>query len=247
MASMPPTLSPVPPDTVFTLWNIWSCYPNLRFNIKSLYHLSFNDNLYANNRYFKDKSPRLQYDKTFFVVSIMSLTKLLLLMWAIIGFCPVVQAAVFLNQQQALQQAFGDHEIETLRLSISSDQQEQIEQLARVKLNRSAYLFYVGKNETDILGYAAIENFIVRNQPATLLILLTPQGQIQSIQTLAFHEKPHYQPPQRWYEQFYNRPLNTLNHEAIQGITGATLSSQSYLNAARKAMAVFKVMIQEKN
>ncbi len=180
-------------------------------------------------------------------VLIMSLKKFFLFALILTGFCSLSQATVFLNQQQALQQAFGDHAIEPLRLSLSSDQQKQIEQLARVKLTRSSYLFYVGKNGTNILGYAAIENFIIRNQPATLFIVLNPQGQIQSIQTLAFHEKSHYQPPQQWYEQFYNQPLERLDDQTVQGISGATLSSRSYLNAARKAMAVFKIMIQEHN
>ncbi len=45
----------------------------------------------------------------------------------------------------------------------------------------------------------------------------------------------------------YGKPLQELSlNREIQGITGATLSTRAALNSARKVLAVYQVMIEEK-
>ncbi len=114
-------------------------------------------------------------------------------------------------------------------------------------MESSLYTFYVGKKGGKILGYAAIENHTVRTKPETLLVLLSPQGLVKVIHTLAFHEPPEYQPPQRWYQQLYKRELDQLSFRAdIQGITGATLSTRSAINITRKVMAIYQILVKDK-
>ena len=143
--------------------------------------------------------------------------------------------------------AFGqDASIEILSLFPTQEQISAIEKLARVKMESSLFSFYVGKKEGKILGYAAIETRTVRTKPETLLVVLTPEGALRNIYTLAFHEPPEYQPPERWYEQMYGRPLEQLDFNAgIQGISGATLSTRSALNSTRKVMAIYQIMLKE--
>ncbi|PKM13016.1 MAG: FMN-binding protein [Gammaproteobacteria bacterium HGW-Gammaproteobacteria-3] len=143
--------------------------------------------------------------------------------------------------------AFGqDARVEMLSLFPTPEQIEAIEKLARVKMDSALFTFYVGKKADKILGYAAIETRTVRTKPETLLIILTPGGTLREIVTLAFHEPPEYQPPPRWYQQMFGRPLEQIDFKAdIQGISGATLSTRSALNSTRKVLAIYQIMLKK--
>ncbi len=155
---------------------------------------------------------------------------------------------IYFSKNEALELAFGkDADVEMLSLFPDPAQVALIEKRARVKLGSALYTFYVGRKDGRLLGYAAIENHVVRTKPETLLVILTPEGKVRAIHTLAFHEPPEYQPPQRWYEQLYERELDQLGfHGDIQGITGATLSTRSALDITRKVIAVFQVLVSNK-
>ena len=155
---------------------------------------------------------------------------------------------IYYSKNEAMELAFGkDAVVEMLSLFPTKAQRTQIEKLARVKMESSLYTFYIGKKDGKTLGYAAIENHTVRTKPETLLVLLSPQGQVKVIHTLAFHEPPEYQPPQRWYQQLYKRELDQLSFRAdIQGITGATLSTRSAINITRKVMAIYQILVKDK-
>ncbi len=155
---------------------------------------------------------------------------------------------IYYSKNEAMELAFGkEATVEMLSLFPKPMEVARIEKLARAKMESALFTFYVGKKDGKVLGYAAIENHTVRTKPETLMVVLTPEGKISAIHTLAFHEPPEYQPPQRWYEQLYQRELDGLSFNTdIQGITGATLSTRSALNIARKVMAVFQILVKEK-
>ncbi|ABA59414.1 hypothetical protein Noc_2972 [Nitrosococcus oceani ATCC 19707] len=155
---------------------------------------------------------------------------------------------IYYGKKEALELAFGKGaQVEILSLFLTDSQVEEIEQLARAKLESKLFTFYVGRNEGELLGYAAIESHTVRTKPETLLIILTSRGELDKIYTLAFHEPPEYQPPQRWFAQLYHRQITELNlNYGIQGITGATLSSRAAVSSARKVLAIYQVVIKEK-
>jgi len=153
---------------------------------------------------------------------------------------------IFYSKNEAMKLAFGkEASIEMLSLFPDEVQLEKIEQLARVKMESPFFSFYVGKQGDDILGYAAIENHVVRTKPETLMVVLDTEGKVTAIYTLAFHEPPEYQPPQRWYELLYGKALDQLRlNRDIQGIAGATLSTRSAIDVTRKVMAIFQVMLK---
>ncbi|TAN51806.1 MAG: FMN-binding protein [Methylococcaceae bacterium] len=154
-------------------------------------------------------------------------------------------ATVYYSKEEAFQLAFGaDASVENQPLFLSEAQTAQIEQLAQTKLDSQLYTFYVGKRAGQVLGYAAIETHTVRSHPETLLIVLSPAGELEKVEVLAFHEPPEYQPPARWYAQLLKNPLETLRlGNGIDAISGATLSTQSAVASTRKVMAVYRVML----
>jgi len=173
---------------------------------------------------------------------ILFLAGLLLLSFLSPGF-----ATIFYSKNEALELAFGkDAQVEMQSLFPDDQQLAKIQELAKGKLESGMYTFYVGKKQDQLLGYAAIETITVRTKPETLMIVLTPEGDVRSITTLAFHEPPEYQPPERWFEKLYKRPLADMDfNKGIDGISGATLSTRAAVASTRKVMALYQVMIKE--
>jgi Na+-translocating ferredoxin:NAD+ oxidoreductase RnfG subunit len=156
-------------------------------------------------------------------------------------------AKIFYSKNEALELAFGKGaQVEQLSLFPDEQQIAKIEELSKVKLDSGLFTFYVGKDPGKVLGYAAIETGTVRTKPETLMIVLTADGELRNVTTLAFHEPPEYQPPERWFEQLYKRPLADMDfNKGIDGISGATLSTRAAVNSVRKVMAIYQVMVKE--
>jgi len=157
-------------------------------------------------------------------------------------------AKIFYSKNEALELAFGKGaQVELLSLFPDQQQVAKIQELAKVKLDSGLFTFYVGKDQGKVLGYAAIETGTVRTKPETLMIVLTPDGELRNVTTLAFHEPPEYQPPERWFEQLYKRPLAEMDfNKGIDGISGATLSTRAAINSVRKVMAIHQVLVNNK-
>jgi Na+-translocating ferredoxin:NAD+ oxidoreductase RnfG subunit len=156
-------------------------------------------------------------------------------------------ATIFYSKNEALELAFGkDTQVEQLSLFPDEQQVAKIEALAKVKLDSGLFTFYVGKEKDKVQGYAAIETGTVRTKPETLMIVLTADGELRNVYTLAFHEPPEYQPPERWFEQLYKRPLADMDfNKGVDGISGATLSTRATVSSVRKVMAIYQVMVKE--
>lgn len=156
-------------------------------------------------------------------------------------------ATVFYSKNEALELAFGkDTQVEQLSLFPDEQQVAKIEELAKVKLDSGLFTFYVGKDQGKVLGYAAIETGTVRTKPETLMVVLAPDGELRNVTTLAFHEPPEYQPPERWFEQLYKRSLAEMDfNKGVDGISGATLSTRAAINSIRKVMAIYQVLVKD--
>ena len=156
-------------------------------------------------------------------------------------------AKIFYSKNEALELAFGKGtQVELLSLFPDEQQVAKIEELAKVKLDSGLFTFYVGKDQDKVLGYAAIETDTVRTKPETLMIVLTADGELRNVTTLAFHEPPEYQPPERWFGQLYKRPLAEMDfNKGVDGISGATLSTRAAINSIRKVMAIYQVLVKD--
>ncbi len=158
-------------------------------------------------------------------------------------------ATVYYSKNEAMELAFGaGATVEPLSLFPDEDQVVKIEQVAKIKLESGLFTFYVGKNQDKIVGYAAIETSTVRTKPETLMIVLSPEGELNHVYTLAFHEPSEYEPPQAWYEKLYKKPLANMDfNKGVDGISGATLSTRTALNSIRKVMMIYQLMIKNKD
>lgn len=158
-------------------------------------------------------------------------------------------ATVYYSKEEAMKLAFGDDaSVEVLSLFPSAEEVAQIEQLAKLKLESNLVSFYVGKKQGVIVGYAMIDSHTVRTQPETLLLVLSADGQLRNVYTLAFHEPMDYQPPERWMALLTNHGIDELSlSKDIQGVVGATLSTRAAINSARKVLAIYQTLLQNKS
>ncbi len=175
----------------------------------------------------------------------MKIIKFMLLLWLLMS-TGTSFAEIFYSKNEAMELAFGKGaQVEQLSLFPDENQTAKIERDARIKLDSGLFTFYIGKDHDKVLAYAAIVTSTVRTKPETLMIVLTPDGELRNVYTLAFHEPPEYQPPDRWFEQLYKRPLTDMDfNKGVDGISGATLSTRAGLNSIRKVMAIYQIMIK---
>ena len=158
-------------------------------------------------------------------------------------------AKVFYSKEEALEMAFPNAErVEARNFFLTQEQVEQVQTIAKARIDSKLATIHVGHTAEAILGYAFIETHIVRTFPETFLIVLSAEGTLQKLLILAFYEPPEYQPTERWLKQFDQKTLSPslrLRQE-LHGIMGSTLTAQAITSGVRKVMALFQVLIQGK-
>jgi hypothetical protein len=155
-------------------------------------------------------------------------------------------ARVFYAQDEALRAAFPEAEtIEKRTFLLTDEQAAKIEGLSRARLQSRMVTVHIGKQQQKLLGYAMIDIHVVRTNPEAVMVVLTPEGVIQSTLVLAFHEPLEYLPPARWMKQFPDKTLtpDLAVGQKIAAITGATLSTNGVTDSARRALAFYQVML----
>lgn len=157
-----------------------------------------------------------------------------------------LQAEVFYAKDEALHLAYpeADH-FEMQTLIINSEQSAKIEELAKVKLDSKIFTFHKAFHGKVLLGYVAIDSHIVRTHPETFMLVLSPEGMLEKVVILAFHEPPEYMASERWLNQFAKKNLADRLYPSgdIQGIAGSTLTSQAMSAGVRKILAIYQVLI----
>jgi Na+-translocating ferredoxin:NAD+ oxidoreductase RnfG subunit len=154
---------------------------------------------------------------------------------------------VYYSKDEAFELAFGaGATVESVPVFLTDEQLAEVEKLAKVKVDSKLFTFFIGRRGDRLVGYAAIDSHVVRTQQETLLVVLSPKGDLTRLEMLAFHEPPEYQSAPRWLEQLYGHPVNELqlNHN-VDGVTGATLSSRAVLDGVRKVMAIYQLALKE--
>jgi hypothetical protein len=174
-------------------------------------------------------------------------------MWLTLGLVCILggsaTAKVFYAQDEALAVAFPEADAIDRRTFVLTDAQaKQIESLARARLESRVITVHVGKHQGKVLGFALIDVHIVRTQPEAVMVVLSPEGQVESTMILAFHEPLDYLPANRWLKQFEKRTLtpDLSVGQGIAAITGSTLSANGVTDSARRALAIYQVMLDRK-
>ena len=161
------------------------------------------------------------------------------------GFAPPACGVVFHAKDEALALAFpASDRVEDRTFILTDEQKETVEKRARAPVESQLWTVYVGWRGDELLGYAVIDTHVVRTLPETVMVVLSPAGEVRRAEVLAFYEPPEYAPTGRWTKQFDGRHLDDDMKlgAGIQGITGATLSATAMTAGVRRVLALYGVL-----
>lgn len=167
------------------------------------------------------------------------LTSLLALLVAVST--PVDAAApmyekVYYTKKEALIKAFDGNTFTEKNVILSDDQKAQIEDQVGWTIHEKAVTIYSSGNKDAI-----ILNDLGKHYPITFLVTVENTNSIDSILVMTYREKIGAQVrKKRFLNQFRQKTLQDpiqVNYD-ITNITGATVSSWTISNGARKALAI---------
>jgi len=157
----------------------------------------------------------------------------------------VAAGKVLLTPEEALKLAFPGATIARHTAFLTKTQQEAARKLSGEEEPPSALAtYYTGIRDGRLVGTAYLDTHTVRTMPETILVVVDPAGAIARIEVLSFSEPEEYLPKAHWYEQFQGKPLDDelSLKRAIRPVTGATLTARATTEAARRVLAIHRVL-----
>lgn len=176
-----------------------------------------------------------------------------LLSWVALGFLVTTptstHALVYHSRDEALAIAFPDGaEVRPLDFYLTPEQRSEIEQQAHTKLDSNLVTVYAGVKNGQTTAYAIFDTHVVRTLPETLLIVLSPDGEVRGTYLLAFYEPAEYAPPEPWLKRFAgaSRQSRLEPGRSIDAIAGSTLTARAVAQAVARAIAIHAVLLAER-
>jgi len=153
-------------------------------------------------------------------------------------------AKVFLSQEEALRLAFPGASIERRTVFLTAAEQKAAATLSGGPPPSALAVAYIATKEGRLVGTAYFDTHVVRTQPETLMVAVTPAGTIARIEILSFSEPEDYLPREHWYAQFPGRVLDEelSVKRGIRPVSGATLTARATTEAARRVLALHRVL-----
>lgn len=114
-----------------------------------------------------------------------------------------------------------------------------------VALEQRVITYYVGRAADGTpLGVAYFDAHRVRTLAEVLMVVVTPEARVGRIELLSFAEPPEYRAPDGWLDQLEDRGLTDglSLRGAIVNMTGATLTARAAVGAARRVLALHRVI-----
>lgn len=156
-----------------------------------------------------------------------------------------IEAKVFLTQEEALRLAFPGAAVERKTAFLTEAQRREVRRLSGdTELPAALVSYYAATKEGAPIGTAYFDTHRVRTMPETIMVVVGPSGSVARIEVLSFQEPEEYLPRPRWYAQFSGKPLDDdlSLKRAIRPVTGATLTARATTEAARRVLALHRVL-----
>ena len=165
-----------------------------------------------------------------------------------IGCCGIggtAAAKTFATREVALRRAFGaEAQIERRTAFLTPAQLDSACALAAAPIAPARVSYHEASRGDSLLGRAYLDTHRVRNEHETILIVVTPAGETQRVEILAFDEPEDYLPPAHWLQTLTHRSLSRRLRpgDAVDAISGATLSARAATEAVRRVLALDRIL-----
>ncbi len=158
----------------------------------------------------------------------------------------VAEARVLLTQQEALSLAFpAGVAVERKTAFLTASEQQEARKLSGAeRLPDALAAFYVGTRDGREVATAYFDTHVVRTLAETVMVLVDATGAIARIEVMSFGEPEEYLPRPHWYAQFSGRKLDDelSLKRGVRPISGATLTARATTEAARRVLALHRVL-----
>lgn len=158
----------------------------------------------------------------------------------------VAHGQATLTQDEALRLAFpAPLRIERRTAFLDEAQLDRVRDLAGDgSIRQGVVTYYVAVGPAGPVGAAYFDSHRVRTHGQVLMFVIDAQARLRRTEVLHFAEPPEYRAPERWLELFRGHTLSprlSLKRD-IPNMTGATLTSQAVTQAARRVLALHRVI-----
>jgi Na+-translocating ferredoxin:NAD+ oxidoreductase RnfG subunit len=156
-------------------------------------------------------------------------------------------ARVFLTQDEALELAFPDADVERKTAYLSEEDLAAASELAGKgnPVESGVISYYLARNESgEPVGVAYFDAHPVRTLPEVLMVVVDPDDRVRRVEVVRFSEPPEYMAPDGWIEQFHGRSLDpelSLKGD-IANVTGATLTAMAVTASVRRVLATHAII-----
>lgn len=172
-----------------------------------------------------------------------------LAVWAVLAARPV-EAKVLLSVDEALALAFPGCTVVRGTAYLTERELGRARELAGTELPSAVVHPYRAQRPSDqggkewLCGTAYLDAHRVRTLAETVMVALDAKGAILRVEVLSFDEPSDYLPRGEWYAQFGGRELvdTTELGRSIRPVTGATLTARATTDAARRALALHRLL-----
>ncbi len=156
-----------------------------------------------------------------------------------------LEAKVFLTKEEALKLAFPGASVERGTAFLTDAQRREAQKLSGESERPAALAtFYTATKDGRPIGIAYFDAHVVRTMAETIMVVVDPAGAVLRIEVLSFDEPEEYLPRPGWYAQFSGKPLDDelSLKRGIRPVTGATLTARATAAAARRVLALHRVL-----
>jgi Na+-translocating ferredoxin:NAD+ oxidoreductase RnfG subunit len=161
---------------------------------------------------------------------------------------PPVEVAAQLSLKEALESAFPPPAVIERRTAFLSPQDLAAAQAgagADAPVTQRVVTYYVARRDGAPIGVAYFDSHRVRTLNEVVMIVVEPGAsgrpdRIRNIEVLRFAEPPEYHAGRAWLDQFKEKALTQelSLKRSIANMTGATLTSNAVVRAARRVLAL---------
>jgi len=156
----------------------------------------------------------------------------------------------FNTPEKALKSLFPDAEVEVKNFILSKEKKKLAQQLGKVPIESRLVSWYIVKKGDEIVAYGYVDIHKVRTHTESVLFVINPRGEIELVEVLSFNEPLEYMADENWLALFKGKALGkdpVKLRRDIPNMTGATLTARVITKAARRALALWKVLFGEAN
>ncbi|MFH2201933.1 MAG: FMN-binding protein [Elusimicrobiota bacterium] len=150
------------------------------------------------------------------------------------------------SRERALQRAFPAAAVERRTAYLSAAQLTTANENAdsTTEIESRIWTYYVGSNSAGVVGFAYFDRLIIRAAPAVIMTVVAPDGRLRSIEAVEFNGPPERAPTRAFLKGLRGMSLGSEIRlgAGVDGISGATYTSMTLVDAARRALAIHSVL-----